>query len=649
MPVKRWLEILEAISLKLRLGILFSALLGLSVVGSYFVIISQHRLAVRESDFAVSEQAELESTFRLRELLSEIENTGDPKNQQESVQTFEILLHGFSSQNPPAEELDLLRSLSSKFDHYMNLRSSSQITPSARRESYEEVAATVQALVARRQQVSYRMSDRLRSEQEHAVKLGLLVLTVFLGALIVVGFLIIAFVTKPLSKLALTLDSVNIEDDLNFDLPSMEGTSPEIRRVVWSFEEIIKRLRAYREVNVRRLLIEKRRADIIAASISDGIFLLRNDEILYVNPVGEKILSLPQGRPWKGLNVNASSVQMDRQNGIRAIQKSIYRTLPVELELQVEDNRTLHFLLHAYPISEEVIEQVAHTFDGAMEQLLDRWQANILVIAQDVTLVKEGQEAKGHFIATLSHEVKTPVTSLTMATRLLLKTIDEIPGQTQRSLIKTCAEDVDRLRGLIENLLSVSKFDALTQKLDLQHINFVRLLRQSVQSFQALAFERGIEIITQGIVGKPAITVAMDATKISWALSNLMTNALRHAPRGGRVQVSIALMDEAVEVRIQDNGPGMDKVRQDKVFDKFNPFYDIRVARSGSVGMGMAIAREIIVAHGGRIWVDSEPGQGAEFGFILPLKQGSGIVVAGADPKTVTNMKGDYCVTSARS
>ena len=649
MQVNSLRDVLNGASLKLRLGILFSALLGLSVVGSYFVIISQHRLAVRESDFAISEQAELESTFRLRELLSEIENTNDQKNQQESIQTFKVLLSGSSSPHPSVEELDLLHSLSKRFDQYLMLRNSPNTTAVSRRESYEEVAATVQALVARRQQVSYRMSDRLRSEQEHAVKLGLIVLTAFLIALIIVGFLIIAFVTRPLSKLAQTLDSVDIEDNLSFEFPKMEGTPPEIRRVVWSFEEIIKRLRAYREINVRRLLIEKRRADIIAASISDGIFLLRNDEITYVNPVGENILSLPPGMTWKGLNIASANAQIEKQVGIRAIKKSILRTLPVELEIQVEDNRTLHFLLHAYPISEEVIEQVAHSFDGVMEHLLDSWQANILVIAQDVTLVKEGQEAKGHFIATLSHEVKTPVTSLTMATRLLLKTIDQIPGQTQRSLIKTCAEDVDRLRGLIENLLSVSKFDALTQKLDLQHINFVRLLRQSVQSFQAQAFERGIEIVTQGITGKPAINVPMDATKISWALSNLMTNALRHAPRGGRVNVSILLHEEAVEVKIQDNGPGIDKGRQDKVFDKFNPFYDIRVARSGSVGMGMAIAREIIVAHGGRIWVTSEPGQGAEFGFILPLKQGSGIVVTGADPKTISNVKGDYCVTSTRS
>jgi signal transduction histidine kinase len=217
--------------------------------------------------------------------------------------------------------------------------------------------------------------------------------------------------------------------------------------------------------------------------------------------------------------------------------------------------------------------------------------------------------------------VKTPVTSLTMAIRLLKRAVDQIPNPTHQALVRTCAEDIDRLRGLIDELLSVSKFDALTQRLEVKDVDITKLLRQSVQHFQLGASERGVQISLELPGDRKSVVIPIDAAKISWAVSNLVINAMRHTPRGGRVETRVSVQGDQVEIHIKDHGPGIERNRQDRIFDKFNPFYDLRVARSGSIGMGLAIAREIIVAHGGRIWVISEPGQGAEFCFTLPLRR----------------------------
>lgn len=365
-----------------------------------------------------------------------------------------------------------------------------------------------------------------------------------------------------------------------------------------------------------RLQSEKRRADTIASAISDGIFLIRNGEIVYTNPIADRILQPSGGKSL----------------GRIAVENAISKTLPVEFRLDVDD-RKFHYLLQSFDLPTEAIEKMnQYREESVLGQ--DVLLADTVLLAQDVTLVKESQEAKSHFMGTLSHEIKTPVTSLTMATRLLKKAAPGIPNTTVQHLIDLCVDDVDRLRGLLDDLLTVSRFDILTQRLELKQVDLAKLILHSVRSFQLQAGMKGIELIyLHPAPGKP-VPLSIDATKIAWAFSNLMTNALRHTPRGGKVNVQLTLAEENIEVRVQDTGPGIEQTRQSRIFDKFRPYYDLRVARSGSVGASLAIAKELIIAHGGGIWVTSEVGQGAEFGFTLPLRKGPGLSVSKERPET---------------
>jgi signal transduction histidine kinase len=634
-------------SFKIRLSLITALLVFIAASFAGIILYLQHRVSIDSADRSVRQYQTVGQAMQLKETLSDIERSSTQSAvSPERLAIFDNLLAEMRTQEVAPEDVELLRQVDTRYrsyEEFLQGMSHSRADVTEARIRYDDVAAAVEAIIVSKQNAIYQVAHEVREKQKSTIRLALILLGLFLVILLAAGTRIVTVVTRPLSALADYLDEFNVEDDLPARLPAIPGRVPEIVRLSESFQQLLRRLRGYQKLNVKRLLIEKRRADIIAASISDGIFLLRNEEVLYVNPVGERILGLPGGKSWKGMNLRQAASQAQAAltalrersraesqpfdpleagagRGIQAIFQAITRTMPIELEIQV-DGRKQYYLLQSYPISEEVIEQVEHSFDGPVDQLLDRWQSNVLVMARDVTLVKESQQAKSHFIATLSHEVKTPVTSLTMAIRLLKRSIEQIPNPTHQALVQTCAEDIDRLRGLIDDLLSVSRFDTLTQKLEVKDVDIAKLLRQSVQHFQLMATERGVSIGLELPAERRPVVLSIDAAKISWAISNLVINAMRHTPRGGRVEARVSLQGDQVEIHIRDHGPGIDKSRQDRLFDKFNPFYDIRVARSGSIGMGLAIAREIIVAHGGRIWVISEPGQGAEFCFTLPLRR----------------------------
>jgi two-component system sensor histidine kinase KdpD len=240
---------------------------------------------------------------------------------------------------------------------------------------------------------------------------------------------------------------------------------------------------------------------------------------------------------------------------------------------------------------------------------LDGSVAGLILVLQDVTYVRDQEARREQLMATLSHELRTPLTSLRMAVELLRRE----PGR-DGDLAAAAHEDVMRLEDVAQRLLDVSRSRAMTIPLERQHVEVGRLVARVAKLFELQARERGVQLETA--VADDGLAIAGDATKLGWALSNLIVNALRYTPRGGRVHIEAIGRESTVRIAVSDTGPGIPPEQRERIFERFVQGTD--TAESGAAGLGLAIVRDIVQAHGGRIFLDTEVGRGSRFTLELP-------------------------------
>jgi len=230
--------------------------------------------------------------------------------------------------------------------------------------------------------------------------------------------------------------------------------------------------------------------------------------------------------------------------------------------------------------------------------------------------LKDLDEMKADFFATISHELRTPLTSIKEGTNLLLEGVGGEVTEKQRRILKIIAEESSRLICLVNDFLDLSKMEAGMMDFHFGEGEITPLIRQAVLEIEPLAMAKHISFQIDNSHDLPKIK--MDKERILQVLRNLIGNAVKFTPHGGRVQVSSRFIDGNLEILTQDTGPGIPRERLSAIFEKFH-----RAPPGGSnqikgSGLGLAIVKRIIAAHGGRVWAESELGQGSSFIFLLP-------------------------------
>jgi two-component system sensor histidine kinase GlrK len=230
--------------------------------------------------------------------------------------------------------------------------------------------------------------------------------------------------------------------------------------------------------------------------------------------------------------------------------------------------------------------------------------------------LSELDRMKSDFFASMSHELRTPLTSIKEGTGLLLEGVGGATTEKQRKLLTILAEESNRLIGLVNSLLDLSKMEAGMMSYSFEKASLAPLIKKAVTEITPLVEAKGIQLETEVAAGLPPVKV--DRERILQALRNLIGNAVKFTPRAGRVKVAARPVTGKVEVSVRDTGPGIAAENLKTIFDKFHQGNSGGTFSANGSGLGLTIAKHIIVSHGGEIWAENHPDQGSTFVFVLP-------------------------------
>jgi signal transduction histidine kinase len=239
------------------------------------------------------------------------------------------------------------------------------------------------------------------------------------------------------------------------------------------------------------------------------------------------------------------------------------------------------------------------------------------VVLQDVSRLRLLDQVKSNLVATASHELKTPLTSVRLAVHLLLEETVGPLTPKQMELLLDARENSERLLAMVNNLLDLARLEQGSRQLDVKQETPQSLLQTAAEAVRPRAEDKGIEIVLDVPPDMPS--VAVDAPRLGHALRNLVDNAMTYTERGGRITLAASADADAVTLSVSDTGIGISREHLPHVFEKF--FRVPGQSRGTGTGLGLAIVNEIVSAHGGTITCESEPGAGTVFRIRLPTMQ----------------------------
>jgi signal transduction histidine kinase len=437
-------------------------------------------------------------------------------------------------------------------------------------------------------------SEAATEQASEAIKYLVIVATVvgILAFIIIINFP--GYVADPIVQLTSSIKAIankDYEERLHF------SRKDEFEELAVAFNQMAEKLDEYEHSNLANILFQKKRIETIINRMTDPVIGLDEKRfVVFANEKSLQLLNLPKEK------------MVGRYSPDVALENDLLRKLIRQEELSEKAN-LLKIIINGKEnyFSKESID-IHYTPTGEKENI----HVGQVILLKNITQYKELDLAKTNFIATISHELKTPIASLQMCAQLISDERVGVLNEEQQKIVNSLKDETNRLSKLVSELLDLSQVETGNVKLTLGSVSPIKLVEQAIDSVKLQAERNNINLELEATKDLPEVKADME--KATWVLINLLTNAIRYTPANGKIEIKVEKIGNQVHFSVQDFGPGIEEKYLSRVFDKF---FQIPGSTHGT-GLGLAISKEFVEAQGGTITLQSKYGYGSTFMVSLP-------------------------------
>ncbi|WP_188457386.1 HAMP domain-containing sensor histidine kinase [Psychroflexus planctonicus] len=432
-------------------------------------------------------------------------------------------------------------------------------------------------------------NERAKKAADDAVLYSsLFALTAILVTLFYI-FKIPEYLVKPIKGISKQFQEIS---ERNYNVSLDESRNDEFKEMALSFNKMTKRLQKFEQSNLAQLMIERNRLNAVVEQFDIPILgFSEKNQILFAN---DRMLEVLQVKKENiiGKNINEIVSNNDLLN------------LLLNQENSNNERQLLRIIVEN---KERLFSKRIMTTDTEISNS-DSLAHDSIIILDDVTDFIQKDVRKTQFMATLSHELKTPVAAIEMSTDLLTSIKVGKLNDEQKEYVDKINDQTRHIRRMINEVLDLSKIESGIIDFELENTEVNLLIEEALQTVQPFLKNKNIRISTE--IQEQLPIVKVDNHKVLWTINNFLTNAIRYTPDKGKIDLSASLKDGEIHIEVTDHGQGIDKENQKRIFEKY-----VRLNKNekGGTGLGLAISKEFIEAMDGKIGVHSEIGKGSTF------------------------------------
>ena len=552
--------------LTIGIGFLFFVIVVFGILG----IVSINRLSIDADKILKNNYETLVYDNNMLKALDEL-----PKNQQ-ALSYFEINLKKQENNITEFGEGDATRLLRTNFEQLkLNPTDSS---------NYREIRQAIQLINTLNQNAIFHKNEIA----QHTANTATFWLTIIFSILTILAFTLTlnfpSVISTPIRALA---DGITEIANKNYGNRIYLEQNDEFKELADSINLMAERLDEYEHSNLAKIKFEKSRIETIINQMKDGIVGMdEKNNILFLNAVSEKMLGLKEKEI---IGLYAPDVAITNDLMRRLLREDEQKNLKI-----YADKKESYFSKEVINVSNE-------------DQLIGK-----VIVLKNITPFHELNEAKTNFIATVSHELKTPISSIMMSLKLLENKMTGSLNGEQVLLVDSIKDDSDRLLKITGELLNMSQVETGNIQLNIQPCSPYEIMQYAIEAVKVQADQKQIHLAINANSDLP--DVKADKEKTAWVLINFLTNAIRYTPEKSEVVVEIIKQASLVCFRVKDKGKGIEAKYISKIFDRY---FQVPGTNKTGTGLGLAISKEFIEAQGGSIHVDSQFGVGSMFYFYL--------------------------------